>query len=169
MLNEQNNSKPQCRVIKGKNGNVQIEIVPEEDALKICPKSYNITVDRLRMKIFVKIGNEKGKEFNGQIKHIDGKPLGLLRKLIQRPARFMTPYEIGNIGEYDVSYFIRDNLIQYSTKLRKHFFGRDGIKIIQTASRPYRLALSSDISFCWIEPIVKPEKDNLPANRQGTN
>lgn len=159
MLNE-NNSIPQCRVIKGKDGNMKIEVVSEEDALKICHKNYNITVDRLRMKVFVKIGNEKVKEFNGQLKYIDGKPLGLLKKLMQRPGRFLTHHEIGNIGEYDVSYFIRDNLIQYSTKLRKHLFGKGDSNIIQTASRPYRLALSGDVSFCWIEPIVKPEEDN---------
>ena len=176
MKDERNNSKPQCKIIKGKNGNVQIEVISEEEALKICLGNYDIVVDRVRMKAFIKIANGKIEEFNGPIKYVDGKPLGLLKKLMQRLSIFLTPYEIGNIGEYDVSYFIKDNLIQYTSKLRNHLFGKESPKFIQTASRPYRLALNGNISFCWIEPDIKndehlsPQKriiKKLPANQQG--
>lgn len=158
MSNLQNKPNPQCEVIKGKNGKVQIEIISEKEALKYCPKNYTLVVDRVRMIIFIQNINNNIRELNGNIKHLGSKSLGLLKKLMYRQSIFLTPYEIGNVGEYDVSYFIKDNLIQYSRRLRNHLFGECGSKIIQTASKPYRLSLSGDISFCWIEPEYKGEQ-----------
>jgi hypothetical protein len=155
---KQPNPKPQCLVIKGGNGNSQIDIVPEEEALKIDSKKFCMFFDRVRMKTVIRIGKETI-EFDGPIQMVDGKPLGLLKKLMMtRPGKYHTSYDIGNIGEYDESFFISDNLIQYSAKLRKHLLGKNGHKVIKTASKPYRLALSGDISFCWIEPEHKDEE-----------
>ena len=126
--------------------------------MKIDPDKYDLFVDRVRMETHVKLDSGKTKKFNGQIQKVDGKPLGLLKKLMMRPARFLTPYEIGNIGEYCESYFISDNIAQYVVKLRKYLFMGKGSRIIKTVSRSYRIALSGDISFCWIEPFFEDSK-----------
>lgn len=149
-----NNKKPKCKVLRGKNSSSQIETMSEEEASKINPDNYDFYRDEGRMETHVKRKNGKTTKFNGKLEKVDGRPLGLLKKLMMRPGRFLIPYEIGNTGEYCESYFIKDNIVQYVSKLRKHLFVENGFEIIKTTSRPYKVALNGDISFCWIEPFI---------------
>jgi hypothetical protein len=142
---------PLCTVIKGKGGSVEIVSVPEDQALGIDPGDFNVYVNKVKMTIRISLENQKPVELDDQVKGLYGKPIVLLKKLMMKPDRFLAPYDIGNIGEYDESFFVRDNLQQYSRKLRKILFGKSGHKIIQTARKPYRLCLTGDISYCFIE------------------
>ena len=88
--NEKPQSIPKCKVISLKNDNHKIEVIPEDQAFKLKAHDYNIYINRVNMKTYIKLSNGKPIKYHGPIEKIDGKPLGLLKKLILRPDVYLS-------------------------------------------------------------------------------
>jgi hypothetical protein len=144
----------QCKLSIWNNWILQKNIISEEKTGEINPDGFDLFIDRDHMRTIVRLANGKSCKFIGPIEKIEGRPFGLLMKLLKRPGKFMTPYEIGYIGDYIESYFVKDNIQQYVRKLRKYLFkDKKGCKprFILTDCQPYSIAFNGDLSFCLIE------------------
>ncbi|MFC1604023.1 hypothetical protein ACFL5F_03255 [Planctomycetota bacterium] len=144
----------QCKVSIWNNWILQKDMISEEKTGEINSDGFDLFIDRVHKRIIVRLANGKSCKFIGPIKKIEGRPLGLLMKLLKRPGKFMTPYEIGYIGDYIESYFINDNIQQYVRKLRKYLFKKKKAckpRFIRTNHQPYSIAFNGDLSFCLIE------------------
>jgi hypothetical protein len=152
----------QCKVITWQHWVRQTDLIPEEKISEINPEDFDLFIDRVHMRTIVHSTNGKQHTFVGPIKGVEGKPLGLLMKLLKKPGKFSSPYEIGYTGDYDDSYFIKDNVLQYARKLNKYLFKKKKghkSRFLPSSRRPYKLAFNGELNFCLIEPDVDSGTD----------
>ncbi len=134
--------------------------ISEREALGIDPSTYNIFLDIVHNRYRVKPQNGKLREIDPRLPGVLGQPFSLLLKLVRFPGLFMSPHDIGKMPPENDSHYIKDNIIQYVAKLRKHLFSESAAdaRFILTSVKPYRVAISADITMCVIEPSVETEE-----------
>ena len=150
---EKKEKEPLCSVTTFKKNERNKELVPENKLNRYKPNDFRLTIDLVHMMIYFK-KNGKAKPIPASKKGLQGRPLELLTKLARRAGVFMSPYDLGKMPPYVESHFIKENIIQYSRKLRRNLFGEDGTnpRYILASTSPYKIALSGHLTVCLIEP-----------------
>ena len=154
----------QCKLTTWKHWVRQTDLIPEEEIGEIDLEGFDLVIDCVHMRTIVRSMNGEPHTFIGPIKGIEGKPWGLLMRLLKKPGRFSSPYEIGYMGDPVDSFFVKDNVQQYATKLKKHLFKEkkgEKSRFLFSSSRPYKLAFNGELNFCLIEPDGDSTADPL--------